>query len=144
MRKKALEQFHDKWEEDANVMDKWFSLQATSPIASNLEEVKDLVNHKLFEITNPNKVRSLFNTFANLNPYSFHARDGQGYAFIADKVIELNTLNPMIASRLLKSMINWKILEPKRAELLKKQLHRINKHELSPDIEEILRKSLEQ
>jgi len=92
------------------------------------------VNHELFEITNPNKVRSIFNAFANLNPYHFHREDGAGYEFIADKVIQLNILNPMIASRLVKSMINWKILEPKRSKLLKQQLERINKEKLSPDV----------
>ena len=143
IRKKALQDFHDKWKTDANVMDKWFSLQSTSPLNWILKEIKDLVNHELFEITNPNKVRSIFNAFANLNPYHFHREDGAGYEFIADKVIQLNILNPMIASRLVKSMINWKILEPKRSKLLKQQLERINKEKLSPDVWEVVRKSLE-
>ncbi len=142
IRKQALSEFHDKWKDDANVMDKWFSLQSTSPLKWMLQEIKNLVNHELFEITNPNKVRSIFNAFANLNPYHFHSEDWAWYEFIADKVIELNILNPMIASRLVKSMMNWKILEPTRAELLRKQLERINWEKLSPDVWEVVRKSL--
>ncbi len=142
IRKKALEEFHDKWKTDANVMDKWFSLQATSPLERELEDIKSLLNHELFEITNPNKVRSVLNAFANLNPYHFHREDWAWYELIANKVIELNGLNPMVASRLVKSMINWKILEPKRAELLKAQLERINKEDLSSDVGEVVRKSL--
>ena len=142
-RKQALDDFYTKWKDDANVMDKWFSLQSTSPLEGVFEDIKNLVNHELFEMTNPNKVRSIFNAFAMLNPYHFHREDGKGYEFIADKVIELNKLNPMIASRLVKSMINWRGLEPVRSKLLKSQLERVNQEKLSPDVWEVVRKSLE-
>ena len=32
----------------------------------------------------------------------FHAADGSGYAFLADRVLELDPLNPQIAARLLR------------------------------------------
>jgi aminopeptidase N len=60
---------------------------------------------------------------------------------ISDKVIELDKLNPMMASRLAKSLINWKNLKVENSVLMKKELERINKIEnLSPDLEEVVKK----
>jgi len=44
-------------------MDKWFSIQSTSFADNAFEKLKSLEKHELFDITNPNKVRSLFNAF---------------------------------------------------------------------------------
>jgi aminopeptidase N len=60
---------------------------------------------------------------------------------ISDKVIELDKLNPMMASRLAKSLINWKNLKVENSVLMKKELERINKiKNLSPDLEEVVKK----
>jgi aminopeptidase N len=38
------------------------------------------------------------------NPLHFNAADGSGYAFIADKIIELDAINPQIAARIANSL----------------------------------------
>ena len=140
---KALKEFHDKWKEDAIVMDKWFSIQSTSFADNAFEKLKSLEKHELFDITNPNKVRSLFNAFWVINTKHFHAEDGRWYKYIADKVIELSEINPHTASRLVTSMINWKKLEPKRSKMLKNELIRIKAVEdLNGWVLEIVDKSL--
>jgi predicted transcriptional regulator len=49
----------------------------------------------------------------------------------------------MIASRLAKSLANWKCLEKKLSEILKNQLIRISKNkDISNDLREIVNKSL--
>ncbi len=139
--KKALDDFYIKWRDNNNVITKWFSIQAKSNLDFTLDAVKELTTHELFDFTNPNKVRSLFNSFANENPYLFNSKDG--YRFVSDAVIKLDMLNPMIASRLAKSLIWWKKLEPKLWKLLKSELIRISKiNNLSNDLSEIINKSL--
>ncbi|MBT3852648.1 aminopeptidase N C-terminal domain-containing protein [bacterium] len=69
---KALDDFYNQWKKDTNVIDKWFTIQATSKLNNTLNIVKKLSKHKLFDIKNPNKVRSLINSFANLNPTLFN------------------------------------------------------------------------
>src|SRR5690606_40617220 len=78
----------------------WFNIQASSPLPGGLERVQELMTHPAFNIRNPNKVRSLIGAFANNNLVNFHRKDGAGYRFLADRVIELNLMNPQIASRL--------------------------------------------
>jgi len=139
----ALEDFYKKWENNPNVIDKRFNTQAVSSLENTLENIKKLSNHKLFDINNPNKVRALFNSFTMLNPVIFHKENWGSYEFIADKVIELDKINPMIASRLAKNLINWKQLELSLWNKLKFQLIRISKIDnISKDLNEVVNKAL--
>ena len=134
--------FYTKWQSDTLVLDKWFAIQAMSPEADTLSVVSQLMNVAEFAMNNPNKVRSLIGAFAS-NMTAFHKQDGSGYAFIADKVIELNGINPQIAARLVGVFNNWKTFTEPYSSLMKKELERINAHtELTKDVKEIVSKAL--
>jgi aminopeptidase N len=142
-REVALQHFHDRWQHDSLVMDKWFALQATSSLPDTLQQVQGLMQHPLFDLRNPNKVRALVGSFAMRNPLHFHAQDGSGYAFLTDRVLELDAMNPQIASRMVRPLMNWRQYEPTRSALMKAQLERIQAHAgLSGDVYEIVSKSL--
>ncbi|WML91026.1 aminopeptidase N [Thiothrix lacustris] len=142
-REQALQHFHDRWQHDSLVMDKWFALQATSSLPDTLQQVQALMQHKLFDMRNPNKVRALVGSFAMRNPLHFHAQDGSGYAFLTERVLELDAMNPQIASRMVRPLMNWRQYEPVRSALMKAQLERIQAHSgLSGDVNEIVSKSL--
>ncbi|MDH3412690.1 MAG: aminopeptidase N [Gammaproteobacteria bacterium] len=142
-RKNALVSFEKKWRDDALVMDKWFSLQATSRLAGTLDRVRDLMGHDKFDKRNPNKIRSLIGAFCHANPVRFHAADGAGYEFLADQVIDIDRRNPQIAARLLGALSRWRKFEPKRRALMKSTLERILATEkLSKDSYEIASKTL--
>ena len=142
-REQALNDFEEKWQHDTLVMDKWFVIQATSTLPDTLDQVKALMDHKLFSIKNPNKVRSLLGAFASGNLVNFHNADGSGYQFHADQVLELDKLNPQIASRMVRSLMNWRHYETKRSALMREQLERIKAQEgLSGDVFEIVSKAL--
>ncbi|MGB5598309.1 MAG: aminopeptidase N C-terminal domain-containing protein, partial [Thiothrix litoralis] len=142
-REQALQHFHDRWQHDSLVMDKWFALQATSSLPDTLQQVQALMQHKLFDMRNPNKVRALVGSFAMRNPLHFHAQDGSGYVFLTERVLELDAMNPQIASRMVRPLMNWRQYEPVRSALMKAQLERIQAHSgLSSDAYEIVNKSL--
>ncbi len=142
-REMAIIDFEEKWQHDTLVMDKWFAMLATSTLPGALDEIKALMGHPLFDMKNPNKVRSLIGAFANGNPVNFHDADGSGYEFIADRVLELDGFNPQIASRLVRTLMKWRQYEEGRSELMRKQLERIKAVEgLSGDVFEIVSKAL--
>ncbi len=142
-RSAALEAFEMRWSDDANVMDKWFAVQASSSLPDTLEQIKTLMGHDKFDLHNPNKVRSLIGSFAMRNPAIFHTEDGSGYAFVADQVLALDKLNPQVASRMVRALMPWKRLESTRSALMRTQLQRIADSEgLSGDVFEIVSKSL--
>ncbi|HBT14306.1 MAG TPA: aminopeptidase N, partial [Erwinia persicina] len=93
-----LADFDERWHQDGLVMDKWFALQATSPAADVLSQVRALLNHRSFTLSNPNRIRSLVGAFASANPAAFHAADGSGYQFLVEFLSDLNTRNPQVAA----------------------------------------------
>ena len=113
----ALERFYAAFEGDALVVDKWFSMQASAPEHDGqvFERVKRLLRHPAFSIANPNRARSLIGAFCLANPAGFHRSDGAGYAFWADRVLEIDALNPQLASKLARALDRWtQLAEPYR------------------------------
>ena len=142
-RDEALQAFHDRWQNDHIVIDKWFALQAVSTLPNTLANVKRLTAHPVFSMSNPNKVRALIGSFANANQVRFHAADGSGYEYISDKVLELDRLNPQVAARLLGAFKSWRQFDPGRQAKIKTALENIvNTSDISQDVYEISSKSL--
>ncbi len=139
----AVEAFYRRWRSDQLVLDKWFALQATSPQPQTLLRVQALMQHPDFTLKNPNRVRSLIGAFCIRNPVNFHQADGAGYRFLAEQVIELNALNPQIASRLLEPLTHWQRYDESHRALMKTELERIMAQPaLSRDVYEVASKSL--
>ncbi len=142
IREESLDDFYSRWHDNPLVLDKWFGLQAMSFLPDTLKKVEHLLENKSFSITNPNKVRALIGTFCSANHVRFHDKNGEGYTFLADYIIELNTINPQIAARLVAPLINWKRYDSERQILMLKELDRIAAHDgLSRDVSEIVNKS---
>ena len=142
-RNRLLAQFADKFSDDALVMDKYFALVGSSRRSDTLQQVQTALQHPKFSLENPNKARSLIGSFSRNVPY-FHAQDGSGYRFIADKVIEIDRFNPQVAARLVQAFNLCDKLEPHRKNLVKQELQRIQAQEgLSKDVGEIVGKILD-
>jgi aminopeptidase N len=88
-------------------------------------------------------VRSVIGAFSQSNPVHYHAANGEGYQFLADQVIALNSLNPQVASRMINALTSWRRFDEQRQALMKAQLQRIMQTpDISPDVYEIASKSL--
>jgi len=139
---KALEAFYNEFEQEALVIDKWFTLQATARTA-DVETVRTLAQHPAFSLKNPNRARSLIFSFCNGNPSAFHALDGSGYAFWAEQVIALNASNPQVAARLARSLDRWRKYSPALQERMRNALRQVaDTPKLSRDVAEVITKSL--
>ena len=139
----ALSDFESRWNDNALVMDKWFSIQAAKPSANTVDELSGLMEHPSFSLTNPNKVRAVIGIFGMCNPTGFHAADGRGYEFVADQVIALDRLNPQVAARMVSAFNAWKRYDKSRQALMSDQLRRIlSQPKLSPDVSEIVSNAL--
>jgi len=142
-KQECLAGFYQQWQAEALVIDKWFALQASSHNPDTFATVQALMQHPAFDLKNPNRVRALIGAFSQANPLHFHAANGQGYRFLADQIIALNTLNPQVASRMLSALTSWRRYDEDRQELMKAQLERIMTTEaISKDVYEVASKSL--
>jgi aminopeptidase N len=106
-------------------------------------QIKALMKHPAFSLSNPNRARSLVFVFCNANPARFHAADGSGYALWADTVIALNKLNPQVAARLSRSLDRWTKYPSANQALMKHALERVAATKnLSKDVLEVVSKAL--
>jgi aminopeptidase N len=150
----ALKHFHALFAHEPLVVDKWFTLQAMAPepighgagtgAGRVLQRVKALMQHPDFTLKNPNRARSLIGAFCHSNPAAFHRADAAGYVFWAERVLELDALNPQIASRVARAMDRFgNLAEPWRSAAREAIARVAAKPDLSPDVREIVTKALD-
>ena len=140
-----LADFEGKWARDGLVLDNWLRLVGSKPAADVLVEVRQAMAHPTFSIRNPNRLRALIGSFAMNNQVQFHAVDGSGYRFLTDLLIELNEVNPQVASRLITPLIQFKRLDEARKALIRAELLRLfNLDGLARDLFEKISKALQQ
>ena len=140
----ALQLFHAMFKDEALVIDKWFSLQASSPDRGGniLPAVKQLMKHTDFSLRNPNRARSVISTYCG-NAAAFHRLDAAGYVFWSERVIELDTLNPQVAARLARALDRWsKLAEPYRSAAREAISRVAAKTDLSKDTHEVVTRAL--
>ena len=138
-RNEVISRFYNQHKSDAQVMDKWFSAQSISPRTS-VKDIRELMKHELFSMTNPNRVRSIIGSFSR-NSIQFHCKDG--YQLLTETIIKLDTMNPQIAARFVGIFNHWRRFTDKYSSLQKTELNSIiNQKELSDDVYEIVHISL--
>jgi aminopeptidase N len=141
----ALARFYTQFKDEPLVIDKWFALQARAPERDGVcfAQVKQLMKHVDFTLTNPNRARSLIFSLCMFNPAAFHRADAAGYVFWAEQVLALDAINPQIASRLARVMDRWATLaEPYRSAALLAIRRVAAKTDLSSDVREIISRAL--
>ncbi len=141
-RAEKLADFHRRFEGNALVTDKWFTLQAGSMHVDALAHAKALADHPDFTLHNPNRVRALYMALA-ANGHAFHDSNGEGYRIIADLILTLDPINAQTAARFVPSLGRWRRIEPARAAMMRAELERIVAQPgLSRDVFEQVSKSL--
>jgi len=142
MREGALKQFYDDAAGDALVLNKWFMVQALADLPDVLDRVNKLIEHPEFTLTNPNRCRSLIAAFS-MNSAHFHAEDGSGYRFLADKVGDIDKLNPQMSSRMGGALIQWRRYNEERGALMKAELEKVaSMKPISDDLFEVVSRGL--
>jgi aminopeptidase N len=146
----ALERFYALFASEDLVIDKWFHLQARAnePLGEGagqvLARVKALMKHPAFTLKNPNRARSLLGAYFRENPAAFHRSDAAGYVFWADRVLELDAINPQLAARMARTMDRWSALaEPWRNAAREAVARVAASGKLSADVREIVSKAFE-
>ncbi len=140
--KKALDNFYQQFKDNSLVLCIWFRVQAGSYRTDTFERIIELQGHKAYDQTIPNHVYSLIGRFTH-NFIHFHNNSGSGYKFIADKIMELDNINPNIASGLSTAFGQYSKLPSNLKKIVKSCLENIlKKKSLSDNVYEIVNKTL--
>jgi aminopeptidase N len=120
----AFADFYQKYKDDTLVMNKYFSILASSGREGVLDRVMALQNDEAYDEKVPNLVRSLIGVFARNYKY-FHSKDGYGYKFVADKIIEIDKINAQMASGLAGAFKIYNKMNHENKQLMKRELMRV-------------------
>ncbi|MDE2615090.1 MAG: DUF3458 domain-containing protein, partial [Burkholderiales bacterium] len=145
----VIERLHQMAHGDALMLDKWFALQALAgePVGEgagrSFARARALLAHPEFSLKNPNRVRSLLFALCGRNPAAFHRADAAGYVLWADKLVELDALNPQLAARFARVMDRWgALVEPYRSAAREAIARVAARPELSDNVREIVDRAL--
>jgi aminopeptidase N len=141
-RDRVIADFYDRYHDNALVLDKWFQTQALAFHPDIIAIMRELGRHPDFTLTNPNRVRSLWGSFA-ANQWAFHSGAGEGYAMLADMIIALDPINPQTAARFVPPLGRWRRFSEERGTKMREALQRVlAQPKLSKDVTEQVTKSL--
>ena len=129
--------FYNLWKENPVVLDSWFAYEASRPHKRGINVIEKLLSHPKFDWKAPNAIRAVLGGFSK-NIDLFHSLDGQGYLFMADKLIEVDKINPITASRMVKVFSKWKTYIDKNKEGMYESLLKLNKANLSSNTREVV------
>ena len=106
--------------------------------------MRALTKHPAFSVANPNRVRALIGSFAQVNHTQFNRADGAGYDFVADFVLALDPKNPQVAARLMGAFRSWRALEAKRRGRARRRRCAASRRRpsLSRDVHDIVARTL--
>jgi aminopeptidase N len=139
----SLSAFRAQFDGNALVLDKWLTLIASMPGQGALARVQAAMADPVYDETNPNRVRSLFGTFAMANPTGFHRADGSAYVFFESQLLALDKINPQVAARVMTSVRSWRAIEALRREKLRAAIARIvSQPGISRDLADIAGRTL--
>ena len=140
-KEKALAHYFDRWKEQFLPLTQWFAYYAGAEEGDVLADVVRLEQHKLFRRDNPNMVRALFGSFA-ANRARFHLPGGHGYRFVAEKIRELDKINPGMAAGLSGAFYRYSQLEDPLKKEMKTALESILASGPSAGVLEIVENTL--
>src|SRR5690606_8013212 len=95
------------------------------PAHKALERLEVLERDPLFKRDIPNYLRALYGQFARNNLSAFHATDGAGYKFLAERIVSIDKFNPQVASRIATTFSMLNRLDEKRQREMKNALNHI-------------------
>ncbi|MBW3042278.1 aminopeptidase N [Prochlorococcus marinus] len=135
--KEASNLFYEAWSDNPVVLDSWFSYEASRPNKQGIDIIENLLSHPKFDWKAPNSIRAVLGGFSK-NIELFHSLDGKGYLFMAEKLIELDKINPITASRIVKVYSKWKSYKDKNKEEMYKAIIKINQANISSNTKEVV------
>lgn len=138
IRQQIVDDFYQRWQHDALVIDRWFRVQASAPYFDAAQALA-LQQHPNFTLRNPNRARAL--VFQFCSQVTLH--NEAGYDYWCEQVLALDAINPEIAARLCRLLDNWQHYVSPLSEQIKQRFESLAAQPgLSVNTQEIIQTSL--
>ena len=140
-KQEVIDEFYARFAHEAFVVNNWFACQISCTLPGAINRVKALEEHVAFNMTNPNRIRSVYGAFTS-NYKNFHDLSGEGYQYLAGKIIKLEATNTQVAARFATVLTRWNRFGPKRRALMQDALSKIAGSMQSKDLSDVVNRGL--
>ena len=130
--------FYETFKDEALVVDSWFSTQATAE-SRDVSFIEALMNREDYDWNTPNRVRTTLNGLAS-KPVQLWTQ--QGVDLLLSSVAKLDTINPVLASRMLSTLARWYTLNTADKAMVKGKLLALKEQVHSKNVLEFLNNML--
>lgn len=126
-RQQATDWFYDRWKSQPIVIDKWFNAQALSRAPGAVDRIIALEQHPAFDRANHAQAALFYGGFFRQNRVAFHDPSGKGYAFLADRLLDMDRMGRLGGHYLMPQINQWRRYDPARQALMRGALERVAK-----------------
>ncbi|QQG36487.1 MAG: aminopeptidase N [Micavibrio aeruginosavorus] len=138
----ALNDFYQTFRNDSTPLDSWFSMNVTYARKDAIQVANQMKQHPDFQNASPNRLRALIGGVVSA-PNAFHNKDGSGYQYIADEIVDLDGKNPQTAARFVDFFADFRKYQGPWQDQMKAALTKIAQQpRISTDVDEKLKKIL--
>ena len=141
-RRVALENFYQRWQHKAPVIDKWFNAQALSRMDGAIDAVLALEQHPAMDLMNMPRAMAFYGGFFRQNRIAFNDPSGRGYDMLAERLVLIDSIKPGTTYWLMPQLLQWRRFDPQRQALMKRALERIMAADISKGLYETVSKAL--
>ncbi len=124
-RHRGVTAFYERWKSQPVVVDKWFNAQALSRAPGAVDDIIALERHPAFDPSNYSQATLFYGGFFRQNRVAFHDPSGKGYAFLADRLLEMDRLGRAGAHYLMPQINQWRRYDAGRQSLMREALERV-------------------
>ncbi|MBF12903.1 MAG: aminopeptidase N [Legionellales bacterium] len=137
----ALQDFFLTYQHEELAVNKWLMIQVLAQNNCDTDFFVKLLQQSFYNEKNPNCVRAVLGTMS-ANIQCFHDQTGAGYQFLADQITLTDKFNPMLAARLCLPLTEWRLYDDTRRVKMHKVLTELSSQTMSPNLYEVVNKSL--
>lgn len=121
------------------LLNKYFLTLASRIFSDPLIQIKNEMLSSRFDITNPNHVYSLIDTFCKNNIFNFNHKNGSGYELLHDVILKLYKTNTSVAANLCRNFSIFNKVPEDNKVILNRHINSLlNMKGLTNDLREIL------
>lgn len=117
-------EIYERFKEESLVVEKWLAALIGAPSLNAQDRIAMVEDMGLLESPTPNRWRAVFHTFSE-NWENFHANDGSGYRFYADRLIKDAEEHGSVVRRGIQQFAYLNRHDEKRRELMRACLERL-------------------
>jgi aminopeptidase N len=124
-RQDAVDWFYDRWKTQPVVIEKWFNAQALSRAPGAVDRIIALERHPAFDPGNFSQSLVYYGGFFRQNRVAFHDLSGKGYAFLADRLLQMDSMGRSGSHYVMPQINQWRRYDLARQSMMRAALERV-------------------